>query len=281
MIKISLVHSVSFVWLGKFVAPSSQWIHTARKLHEYELMVVDSGILYIANEEHSYEVHPGEYVLMRPCQFQHGYQASQCSFHWIHFVYNESFNDLEGDYIEIPEHGKVGDLERISKILSQIYYVWQNYSDPHYASYLVTTLLMEVNDQNLLYDLDAPRTNAPVIGHKRPLKTGQLSRRIEAYLKWNCSITTHISDVADYLGYSEKYLSNVFKKETGKTIRRYLDEQIVERGKESLLTSDYTVAQIGYSLGFSDTQNFSRIFKKISGLTPTEFRKQFGVIYEP
>ena len=40
MIKISLVHSVAFVWIGKFVAPSENWRHIARKLYEYELMMV-------------------------------------------------------------------------------------------------------------------------------------------------------------------------------------------------------------------------------------------------
>lgn len=271
MIKISLVHSVSFVWLGKFVSPSAQWIHTSRKLYEYELMIVDSGVLYIADEQHCYEVHPGEYVLMRPCEKQHGYQASECSFHWIHFRYNEAFNDLVGDYIEIPEHGKVRDLSRLEALLSQIYYVWQDYSDEHYASYLVTSLLMEVNDQNRQREM---------ANSKRSIQQGHLTKRIEAYIRWNCLITTKISDVAEYLGYSPKYISSVYKKETGKSIRRYLDEQIVERAKASLLNSEYTITQIAYSFGFSDTQNFSRTFKRISGLTPSEFRGQFSVVYE-
>ena len=274
MIKISLVHSVAFVWIGKFVAPSENWRHIARKLYEYELMIVDSGTLYIANENKEYEVHEGEYVLMRPCEQQHGYHASKCSFHWIHFIYNEEFNDLEGDYIMISEQGKLSDFTRLTRLISDIYFVWHNYSDRHYASYLVTTLLMEIMNQNALCGQSKRKEGKEGNAH------GSVCRKIEAYLKWNCYITTKMCDIAEYLGYSEKYISAVFKKETGKSVREYLSEQIVERAKESLLNSEYSIAQIAYSFGFSDVQNFTRTFKKISGLTPMDFRNQFLVVYE-
>lgn len=277
MIKISLVHAVCFVWLGKFVTTSKNWQHVSRKLFEYELIVVDSGILYIADENNKYEVHEGEYILMRPCEKQHGYQTSECSFHWLHFVYNEEFNQLEGDFILIPEHGKLKDLKRVVKTLSDIYYVWQKYSDRHYASYLTSSLLLEIVNQTVS---DKDKTEYNVTDGKQENLRGGLCRKIEAYLKWNCNITTKVSDVAEYLGYSEKYISNVFRKEMNVSIRQYLAEQIVEQAKESLLNSEYTISEIAYSLGFSDAQNFSRNFKKVSGITPTEFRNRFLVVYE-
>lgn len=267
MIKISLVHAVCFVWLGKFTAPTDNWRHVARRLYEYELMVVDSGTLYIADEEQQYEVHEGEYLLMRPCAMQHGYKSSDCSFHWLHFIYNEELNKLPGDAIFIPEQGKILHMDRVLRIFSQIYSVFQEYGDRHYASYLVSILLMELVNQQ--------RNEADTV-----IKQGAISKKVQAYLKWNCYITTKVSDIAKDLGYSEKYISTAFKKETGMTIRQYLDWQLVEQAKEALLNSEQNISQIAYSFGFSDVQNFSRVFKKISGVTPTDFRNQFYIAYE-
>lgn len=288
MIKVSLVHAVAFVWLGKFMAPSDKWKHVSRQLHEYELFIVDSGVLYMADEEHRYEVKENEYLLMRPCAHQYGYQASCCSFHWLHFIYNEEFNALDGDYIMIPEHGKLTDLEHCVQFVSDIYYAWQKYEDRHYASFLMTTLLIDIADQ--CEPVDGQEGN-PFPAKKRVGQTAfsnsdwrheemSIVKRIKAYIRWNCYITTRVSDIAEYLGYSEKYISQIFKTETGRSIRQYLAEILVGQAKQSLLNSEETISSIAYSYGFSDAQNFSRTFKKISGFTPKEFRKKFFVVYE-
>lgn len=178
-----------------------------------------------------------------------------------------------GGYLYTQDEN-VSDFTRLNQLISDVYFVWHNYSDRHYASYLVTILLMEIVNQNALCGQPERKKS------KEENVYGSVCKKIEAYLRWNCYITTRMCDIAEYLGYSEKYISVVFKKGAGKTVREYLSEQIVERAKESLLNSEYSITQIAYSFGFSDAQNFTRTFKKISGLTPTQFRNQFLVVYE-
>ena len=57
---------------GKFQSPSPEWMHLTRNLVNFELMVVTEGTLFIADERRSYEVHPGEYLLLPPTVHQHG-----------------------------------------------------------------------------------------------------------------------------------------------------------------------------------------------------------------
>ena len=64
---------------GKFQSPSPEWMHLTRNLVNFELMVVTEGTLFIADERRSYEVHPGEYLLLPPTVHQHGSKKGSCS----------------------------------------------------------------------------------------------------------------------------------------------------------------------------------------------------------
>lgn len=64
------------------------------------------------------------------------------------------------------------------------------------------------------------------------------------------------------------------EKETGKTAQEYIQGKIIELSKEYILGSQLGISQIAYSLGFQYPQHFSRLFKKLEGCTPNEFRNQ-------
>ena len=85
MFQISGQTALDFLWLGKEATMSPDWIHYSRALHEYELMIIDEGVLYIADEFGKYTVSKGEYILMAPCRHQYGWKPSCCAFHWLHF----------------------------------------------------------------------------------------------------------------------------------------------------------------------------------------------------
>ena len=79
MFQISGQTALDFLWLGKEATMSPDWIHYSRALHEYELMIIDEGVLYIADEFGKYTVSKGEYILMAPCRHQYRWKPScQC-----------------------------------------------------------------------------------------------------------------------------------------------------------------------------------------------------------
>lgn len=71
---------------------------------------------------------------------------------------------------------------------------------------------------------------------------------------------------------SGKYLSDLLKAETGKTLKEHIQLFIVEKAKISLLNSKDSVSEIAYSLGFSYPQHFSKLFKVKTGMSPREYR---------
>lgn len=77
---------------------------------------------------------------------------------------------------------------------------------------------------------------------------------------------------ASQLHLSSNYLTDLLKKETGKTTKEYLQMQLIETAKTRLLNSNDTVNEIAYSLGFEYPQYFNRLFKLRTGITPSKYR---------
>lgn len=74
------------------------------------------------------------------------------------------------------------------------------------------------------------------------------------------------------LNMSGQYLSDLLKIETGKTALEHIHLFVIDKAKNSLLNSNKTISQIAYDLGFDYSQNFSRLFKLKTGMSPKEFR---------
>ena len=76
------------------------------------------------------------------------------------------------------------------------------------------------------------------------------------------------------LGVTPSYLSTLFKKEIGMPLTEYVNNHRTEKAKQLLLSSNLQVQQIAQSCGILDVNYFTKIFKKYTGKTPNEYRKQ-------
>lgn len=74
------------------------------------------------------------------------------------------------------------------------------------------------------------------------------------------------------LNLSPNYFSDLLKKETGRNAQDHIHFFVIERAKTQLLNSGESISHIAYDLGFEYPQNFSKLFKKKTGVSPTEFR---------
>ncbi len=82
-----------------------------------------------------------------------------------------------------------------------------------------------------------------------------------------------LADVAGSVGLSNGYLQKLFKKERQTSVIEYLLRYRVEQGCKLLLETDKTVAEISDGIGFSDIKNFHYTFKRVTGMTPNEYRR--------
>ncbi len=82
-----------------------------------------------------------------------------------------------------------------------------------------------------------------------------------------------LNRVSEAVNMSSNYFSTIFAKETGKNFVEYLTEIRIEKAKEYLLTTMDKPADIALKVGYQDGQYFSHVFKKVTGMTPREYRE--------
>ena len=80
-----------------------------------------------------------------------------------------------------------------------------------------------------------------------------------------------IEQIAEKLSVSQRYLSDTLKKETGKTTTEHLQFYLIDKAKNMLLNPGKSISEVAYELGFEYPQYFSRLFKKITGISPKEY----------
>ncbi len=81
-----------------------------------------------------------------------------------------------------------------------------------------------------------------------------------------------IEDLSDELGVSSSYLSRLFKKETGDSVSAYIRRQKIEKAKNLLRYSEYSIIDIANRLSFSSQSHFIQQFREITGMTPKKYR---------
>lgn len=110
-------------------------------------------------------------------------------------------------------------------------------------------------------------------------KKSQLIAQIKALvIQWvreqDGERTVNLSDIlADQLHHDYNYLSNLFSEVEGVTIEKYHIAQKVERVKELLVYDELSLSEIAYQLGYSSVAYLSNQFKKVTGLSPSYFKK--------
>lgn len=96
--------------------------------------------------------------------------------------------------------------------------------------------------------------------------------KAKQYIKDNFSRTITLDEVAQFCYLSKSHFCKIFKEETGITFKMYLNQIRIESAKVLLKTTNLKNYEIAESIGFDDSSYFNELFKKLTGMTPHEFR---------
>lgn len=100
----------------------------------------------------------------------------------------------------------------------------------------------------------------------------ELISSIKEYLEKSVESRISISDVCKKFGYSKSYLSKIFHEQTGLTIANYSSRLKIKYAKQLIRENDLNLSEISDKLAFDNPQYFSRVFRRITGMSPTEFK---------
>lgn len=85
-----------------------------------------------------------------------------------------------------------------------------------------------------------------------------------------------VQAIAHEVNLSPSYLSDLLRNTTGLNAQQYIQQHLIEKAKELLTTTDLSINEIAYQLGFEYSQSFSKLFKKNTRQTPLEYRQSFN-----
>ena len=142
--------------------------------------------------------------------------------------------------------------------------------DNHTSSVLAAHIQLLLEHLDRFYDrqfITRHKVNSDIVS--------QFQQNLRNYFMGNNIVSTpNVGFFADKASLSLGYFSNLIKKETGMSPKDLISLQIVDEAKRRLVETNQDISVIAYSLGFEYPAHFTRLFKKITGLTPTEYRTQ-------
>ena len=117
----------------------------------------------------------------------------------------------------------------------------------------------------------------------RKITNHKILDRLELLLS-DCFSSAHLNEngiptvqfIAQALNVSPNYLSGLLKAITGQSTQQHIHDKLIEKAKEKLLTTNLSVSEIAFELGFEHSQSFSKLFKIKTTLTPIQFKASFN-----
>lgn len=107
----------------------------------------------------------------------------------------------------------------------------------------------------------------------------QLEQLLNEYFEGEDTVQNGLLTVeylADKLNVSPRYLSDMLRTHTGQNAQQHIHDKLIEKAKEYLTSTNLSVSEIAYQLGFEHSQSFNKLFKKKTNQTPIEFKQSFN-----
>ena len=105
-----------------------------------------------------------------------------------------------------------------------------------------------------------------------PSKNNELAKKAVLFIAQHFNEPLILEDIANHVHLHPSYFSTLFKQSTGSSFKEYLNMVRIEESKRLLANTDFSIIDIAVATGFEEQSYFSKVFKKYTGLTPTQFR---------
>ncbi|MDQ1089175.1 AraC family transcriptional regulator [Siphonobacter sp. SORGH_AS_1065] len=204
------------------------------------------------------------WVLIIHPDFLHGYPLARAIRKYGFFSY------------ELTEALFVSDKEQqvIDNLLSTIKSEYQSNIDAHSQDIIITQLELLLHYADRFYQRQ-------FITRKKV--TNDLLTKLESILEAHFNNGNALNEglpsvefVASQLNVSPHYLSDMLRNATGMNAQQHIQYKLIEKAKEILSTTNHSVAEIAYQLGFKHPQSFNKLFKSKTHLSPLQFRQSFN-----
>ncbi|MDD7795849.1 AraC family transcriptional regulator [Clostridium sp. 'White wine YQ'] len=239
-----------------------------RRINHHELLLVNGGKGYISIEDKRYRIEKGMLFYFNP-SMTHTIEVDEklpmcflsVHFNYVELSYSEDAWVTKGSDELLPLNSmeKLMDYYTIDILFRKLTSLWdEKLLGYEFAS---KTILQE-----LLYEI-----LKNIKRKKSNYSTALKVNNIISYLNENIKRKVTLNELSELVKLSPTYLSRSFKEITGYSIIEFFNKMKIDKAKELIIDGDKKVKEVAEVLGFKDEFYFSRIFKRIEGISPSEF----------
>lgn len=200
--------------------------------------------------------------------------GKKCSTHWAHInEFRERYPEVEvEDGAIITEHGNIYSSGGASSLWNLVLYLIEKFSDRETAvmisKYFALDIGRDSQSQFAIFRGQRNHNDADV-------------QKVQDYIEAHFNDKISIEMLADLVSIGRRTFERRFKDATNNTPIEYIQRVRIEAAKKIFEASRKNVNEIMYDVGYTDTKAFRDLFKKITGLTPVEYRNKFArIAYE-
>lgn len=249
-----------------------------------DLLYVKQGTLYITENQQAYAIEAGQYYLLAPEleHFGHRKCQEQTNYFWLHFQVNQEYLILsEGNIdwgkiiveegscttppkytLHLPQHAQIKQREVFEAMLQRLIEI-DGFQAPE------EKLRQQLVFEELLLFLQKEALSIPSSAE-------QVSQKVLDFIHSHYQQPIRMEDISHELLFHPDYITRCMQYTTGMTPTQYIAHYRMSMAKNLLSTSNEKMSSIAMQVGIGDSTYFSKLFKKIEGITPIEYRRTVG-----
>jgi len=250
----------------------------------WEIVYIDKGRVQVRSDDENLILSQGEIVFHRPNEF-HSIKAldSAPNFFVVSFVCNSPLMIYLEKYHTVLNKTLHGFISSVIKEAENTYVIPKNdptlkklikkKTAPIGGEQLIKTYL----EQFLIFLIrNIVKKEEPSVFPTKESMENHLVSSAKRLLEEKAEEPFRVNDLCLALGYSKSYLSKLFHEQTGETIASFAVRQKIKRAKQLIRDGNLNFAQISDNLSFDNPQYFSRVFKRVTNMTPSEFKSSLN-----
>lgn len=195
--------------------------------------------------------------------------GKKCSTHWgFQNEFREMFPDVEiQDGSIVTEEDRIYSSGGANSYWNLLLHLVEKYTDRETA--IITSKYFAI-------DIDRASQSAFAMFQGQKSHADELIKMAQEYIEKNSSERISVEDLAAIIGLGKRSLERRFKFATNNTMLEYIQRVKIEFAKRSFENSRKNINEVMYDVGYTDTKSFRTTFKKITGLTPVEYRNKYN-----
>lgn len=276
-----LVSSLFITDIGYY--PMAEHHHRIRTegINQYVLIYCIDGNGWYSLRGKTYQVASNQYFIL-PAGIPHEYGATEgerWTIYWVHFrgehadIYAEGADKPQD--VRVALNSNINNRNNIFEEILSTLHDGEGIEDLRYASSLLHYYLASLRYLRQYRNTARYNTNHSNLSFSNNKNKEVVDAAIH-FMKENIERRITLQDILDYVGYSSTHFSTLFKRQVGDSPLAYFNRLKIEQACHMLQTTNLHINQICYKVGIEDSLYFSRLFSKMMGMSPSDYRERSG-----